>query len=156
MLLTSLSALTSPLLESSRGQLSARVVILAEKEPSADVRVLLAHPHLQGRMSFLQGSIDIPHDLERCRADCADAVFLLADKMPLLEGEQHRQDLRTIAQVLTLKAFNPSLQLFVQLLRPENKAFLNAMPDWSPVTSAAERGDQVICVTEMASALRLP
>ena len=105
------------------------------------------------RILYLNGSIDIPHDLERCRADVADTFFLFADKQPATADEQQRHDLRTIASVLTLKAFNPSLPLLVQLLRPENRAFLDAMPDWQPGRSATERGDQCICITELGSAL---
>ena len=55
-----------------------RMKTLTPLEPTAEVRLLLAHPHLQGRMVYLQGSIDLPTDLERCRADCAEAIFLFA------------------------------------------------------------------------------
>ena len=94
------------------------------------MRALLNHPTFTHRVTYVQGSLDMSVDLERCRADLADAAFLLADKMPMREEEQHRRDLLTISNVLTLKSFNKRLQLFVQLLRPENKAFMHAMPDW--------------------------
>lgn len=129
------------------------VVILGADEPTAKIRTLLTHPQIGHRVVYLRGSIDLPHDLERCRVDCADAVFLFADKSPTSSDEQHKQDLVMIASVLTLKSYRCDLPLHVQLLRSENRAFLSAMPDWSPVSSATERGDQCICITEISASL---
>ena len=173
-----------------------RVVVLSPHEPSARMRAVLTHPTFSSRIFYLQGSLDTPFDLERCRADLADAAFLLADKMPMREPQQQRHDLNMISFVLSLKSYSalpclstrppdPStlsiptatlsllsnahlstllvvaadrdLQLFVQLLCPENKAFMAAMPDWRAVdillSGRRLRADQVVCVTELASSL---
>lgn len=55
-------------------------------------------------------------------------------------------------QVLALKAHNPLLQMFVQLLRSENRTFFAAMPDWSADPNSS-RNDVIVCVNEMMSAL---
>ena len=55
------------------------------------MRALLSHPSYSNRIFYVQGSVEMAVDLERCRADLADAAFLLADKMPMREHEQHRQ-----------------------------------------------------------------
>ena len=95
-------------------------------------------------------------DLERCAADTAEAAFLFANKMPMRAAEQQRHDLRTIFNVLTLKSFNHNLQLFVQLLRPENKAFMAATPDWCGSSASSLDGgrkDEVVCIAELASSI---
>ena len=88
------------------GDHRTRVIILAPREPSVRMRYVLNQPAYASRVFYLQGSVDTPFDLERCRADVADAAFLLADKMPMPEAQQQRQDLDTISNVLTLKSYS--------------------------------------------------
>ena len=104
---------TSNFFHEDVGEHSTMVVILSPDEPSPRMRALLNHPTFTHRVTYVQGSLDMSVDLERCRADIADAAFLLADKMPMREEEQHRRDLLTISNVLTLKSFSKRLQLFV-------------------------------------------
>ena len=72
-------------------------------------------------------------------------VFLLADKENVTTETVEKQDLLTIANVLALKSYRRDVNLYVQLLRPETKPFLEAMPDWQPCSDGSVGGDQVKC-----------
>ncbi|KAL1502893.1 hypothetical protein AB1Y20_010966 [Prymnesium parvum] len=131
----------------------AKVVLLSPEEPATEMRMLLAHPQIGHRLQYLQGSIDMLSDLERAGASTATGVFLLADKENVTPESAERQDLRTIANVLALKSYRRDVNLYVQLLRPEAKPFLEAMPDWKPCKTGEESGDQAICINELVSSL---
>ncbi|KAJ3286896.1 hypothetical protein HK104_008842 [Borealophlyctis nickersoniae] len=127
------------------------VVLLAEREPSIDLRRLLRHPFYRNRVFYLRGTaLSIP-DLRRASAMYATAIFLLNDdsaesgssaNLESGEDEQLRvtrgADAQILMQALVAKNAFPGLPVFseVQDIRSQD-------------LSAHCGCDRILCVDEV-------
>jgi hypothetical protein len=103
-----------------------QTVILSPFAPSEEMLTLLKSP-LEYYLCFLQGHPMSDRDLRRGACESARACFILANKF---STHDEHEDAKTMVQALNIKRFvtmtqpTHKIQMFIQLLRPENKEHL--------------------------------
>lgn len=110
------------------GTSGRHLVILARGPPSPDLAVVLAQPkHVVG-ITYLDGDVMSDRDLGRAAVSKAAGVFILSNKLAAdMDAEDSASIIRALAvhrhSLLSTAVASP--QLFVQLLRPENRALFS-------------------------------
>ncbi|KAJ3122306.1 hypothetical protein HK100_012043 [Physocladia obscura] len=106
----------------------SKIIILAQSEPSIDIRKLLRHPMYRSRMRYLSGSALSASDLKRAGARNATGLFLINEPIEktgtfgatIQEDEQIRvtrgADAEILMQALVAKKMCPGLPVFVEVL----------------------------------------
>eukprot|EP00736_Rhodelphis_marinus_P002772 Rmarinus@m.10023 len=113
------------------------VVILGAEEPTDQMKGLLHHPMLEGRVQYVKGSVLRDLDLFKCGADHALACFIFTDKHTASRTSTDRDSL---IRALALENFNAKIDTYVQVLRHKN------------VSHAIDAGvDEVLCVGTLKS-----
>ncbi|KAK6195412.1 hypothetical protein SNE40_000849 [Patella caerulea] len=94
------------------------VVLLSPCELDPTMKMLLQVPLWAQRVIYVQGSALKDADLARCRAQDAEACFILAARN---YADKTAADQHTILRSWAIKDFSPKCPLYVQIFRPENK-----------------------------------
>ncbi|XP_071480068.1 potassium channel subfamily T member 2-like [Diadema antillarum] len=94
------------------------VVLLSPCELDNALKALLMVPLWAQRVIYIQGSALKDQDLIRCRMDDAEACFILSPRnfMDRCEADQ-----QTILRTWAVKDFAPSVPLYIQILKPDNR-----------------------------------
>ena len=92
-------------------------------EPSDDLKALLYSSHFDGRITYLIGSSLSTEDLQKARADVASAMFFFCNA-ETHESNAKLDDAATVLRTLSVSNFNPDLECFVQVLKPEDRDIL--------------------------------
>ena len=100
-----------------------RAVILSTSEPREDVKNMLLSPVFDSKLFFIIGSPLNATDLVRARADIAIAIFFLCNS-EITENNVEIDDASIILSTLSVNNFNPSLECFVQILKPGSRDVL--------------------------------
>lgn len=87
-------------------QADITVVVLCEEEPAPSMRALLMDPFFDKRVRVVLGSILDADDARRAAVSSADAVFVLARRLPS-EEDHARSDHRTLLRVLAAHRVMP-------------------------------------------------
>eukprot|EP00753_Platysulcus_tardus_P008586 PLAT1612.1.p1 GENE.PLAT1612.1~~PLAT1612.1.p1 ORF type:complete len:1578 (+),score=844.35 PLAT1612.1:152-4735(+) len=124
------------------GLQDSKVVLLIPEEPDFTMKATLLNYSRDTRVHYINGDVLSNEDLVKARADVARGVFLLAD---LVGGDAHQQDMTTVLRALNVRKFDPTLPIYAQLVRPENRRYITANRG-----SALSR---VVCVNEMKNSL---
>lgn len=118
------------------------LIILSPVEPNDNVRALLMEPPFDSKVSYLIGSALSMDDLFKSRADIASAMFFLCNT-EVQEDSAKLDDAATVLRTLSVHNYNPKLQCFVQVLKPEDRDILKD----SDV-------DVILCMDEYKTALQ--
>lgn len=98
-------------------------LIMSPVEPNDDLKALMYNSHFDGRISYLIGSSLSIEDLQKARADVASAMFFFCNaETP--EENATLDDAATVLRTLSVSNFNPNLDCFVQVLKPEDRDIL--------------------------------
>ena len=82
---------------------------------------LLEMPLFGGRLLYIQGSPMMLKDLQRVRADTANACFVCCNKT----AEDHRaEDANILCCLLEFKAFNPDLAMHVEVMDSVSRNYI--------------------------------
>lgn len=114
-------------------------VIVAPEEPHEGLVVLLEHPMLQGRVSYIKGSVMSEEDLCRVGADIARACFVFVSKSSV---DADKTDQETVLRLLAVRNYNPELDIYAQIVSPVH----------SEMISEAD-ADHVICLDQIKQSL---
>ncbi|KAJ3326852.1 hypothetical protein HDU91_004533, partial [Kappamyces sp. JEL0680] len=130
------------------------VVILHATPPSTETRRLLNLPSFRSRLLYLQGDVMNRLDLERARAECATAIFILtkdtAGRNQLVEipGESpsdvlvNEHDTQSLQVAMNCKTTYPGLPIFAQVNEQRCRDL------------AADCGiDRTVCINEIKTSL---
>lgn len=103
------------------GSSGRHLVILARGPPAPELTVVLAHPKHAVGITYLDGDVMTERDLARAAVADSSGVFILSNK---LARDFDAEDSANILRALAVQRFaqQSAPQLFVQLLRPENRA----------------------------------
>ncbi|KNC50374.1 uncharacterized protein AMSG_06861 [Thecamonas trahens ATCC 50062] len=90
----------------------------ANLHPSPTMSWLLMSPAYNNRIVYLKGSPLVDADLRRAALDHASHCYILADQQTGFDV--HEQDKATILRCMSVKAYNPAIKAFAQVLSPVN------------------------------------
>eukprot|EP00743_Colponemidia_sp_Colp-15_P009190 GILK01010028.1.p1 GENE.GILK01010028.1~~GILK01010028.1.p1 ORF type:complete len:996 (-),score=150.53 GILK01010028.1:36-2978(-) len=116
-----------------------KVVLLCPELPSERIRSILDDPINVNRVMYLRGSALNFYDLDRAKAQSAEAVFVLTVKSSSFDDHD---DTGSLFRALALRKFCSRPLILAQLLRPKLK---NQM--------LATGADCIICIDEIKSRL---
>lgn len=116
------------------GSSGRHLVILARGPPAPELTVVLAHPKHAVGITYLDGDVMTERDLARAAVADSSGVFILSNK---LARDFDAEDSANILRALAVQRFaqQSAPQLFVQLLRPENRAL------FTMTMASVEQGD---------------
>lgn len=144
----SLTNFCQELFHVDHGLQDRNAVIIQQSLPSQDMKIFLHSGVYEVSLKYLQGNPIFEKDLERADLKTAVACVIMTDKYT---DEPHPVDHKNILMSLYIKKYllnnNTNKQLFIQLIKPENKihyqqGILSIMPN--QVDS-----DQIIIVEEI-------
>lgn len=118
------------------------MVILSPIEPTEDIRALIYSQAFDSHVSYIIGSVLSPDDMIRARADLATAVFFLCNSESN-EDNAKLDDAATVLRTLSVHNFNPKIECYVQVLKPEDRDILKD----SDI-------DVILCLDEYKTALQ--
>jgi hypothetical protein len=140
-------AFLQELYHEDHGQVEYQTVIM-QSVPDEEIMTLIKDYNLSNKIFYLVGNSLVHKDLERCKADTAECVVLLANK---LAKNPRYEDFSNILQAFSVKKFakifsGRDVRICIQLLRPETKEIY-----FSSLINRDEMNlkDQVICVEEI-------
>lgn len=145
---TSILEFFSELFHADHENANLYVVILCPHPPTNEMKLLLKDPFLSMSVIYLEGTPLSERDLERARADTAQAVFILTNKFSTQPDEE---DSKTILQQFSIKRYNqfspPGINALycIQLIRPENRRHL--VNSTGATKKVGE--DLVVCLNEI-------
>jgi hypothetical protein len=99
------------------------VVILCPNEPSEAVKDLFISSMLDSRVTYVVGSALSVEDLKKVRADIASGMFFICNAEGSAEAAKV-EDATTVMRMLSVSNFNPDLECYVQVIRPEDRTIL--------------------------------
>jgi hypothetical protein len=99
------------------------VVILCPNEPTEAIKDLFISSMLDSRVTYVIGSALSVEDLKRVRADIASGMFFICNTAGSLEGAII-EDAATVMRMLSVSNFNPDVECYVQVIRPEDRTIL--------------------------------
>lgn len=140
-------AFLQELYHEDHGQVEYQTVIM-QSFPDEEIMNLIKDYNLSNKIFYLVGNSLVHKDLERCKADTAECVVLLANK---LAKNPRYEDFSNILQAFSVKKFakifsGRDVRICIQLLRPETKEIY-----FSSLINRDDMNlkDQVICVEEI-------
>ncbi|XP_066093597.1 potassium channel subfamily U member 1 [Saccopteryx bilineata] len=135
----SVTAFLRNFLRHKAGVIHTEIVFLGEALPSLELETIfkcyLAYA------TFVCGSALKWEDLRRVAVESAEACLIIAN--PLC-SDSYAEDTSNIMRVLSIKNYNPSTRIIIQILQSHNKVFLPKIPSWNWTT-----GDNIICFAEL-------
>ncbi|KAM8784440.1 potassium channel subfamily U member 1 [Rhynchonycteris naso] len=135
----SVTAFLRNFLRHKAGVIHTEIVFLGETLPSLELETIfkcyLAYT------TFVSGSALKREDLRRVAVESAEACLIIAN--PLC-SDSHAEDTSNIMRVLSIKNYNPSTRIIIQILQSHNKVFLPKIPSWNWTA-----GDNIICFAEL-------
>lgn len=99
------------------------VVILCPNEPSEAVKDLFISSMLDSRVTYVVGSALSVEDLKKVRADVASGMFFICNTEGSMEAAKI-EDATTVMRMLSVSNFNPDVECYVQVIRPEDRTIL--------------------------------
>lgn len=97
-------------------------VIMGPEEPSEGIVHLLDHPMLQGRVTYIKGSVMSEEDLCRVGTDIARACFVLVSKS---SADTNKTDQETVLRLLAVRNYNPELEIFTQIVSSVHAEYIS-------------------------------
>lgn len=135
----SVSHFLKDFLHEDREDVDVEVVFLHRKPPDLELEGLIKRHFTT--VSFFQGSVMNPIDLNRVKVHEADACLVLSNKYC---QDPDAEDAANIMRVISIKNYSDDIRVIIQLMQYHNKAYLLNIPSWN-----WKRGDDVICVSEL-------
>jgi len=135
----SVNSFLSDFFHSAREDVNCEVVFLNRGEPDLEFEGLLKRE--KTRVTYFQGTMLNPMDLQRVAAEKAAAVLVLCNKF---SSDPCLEDASNIMRVISLKNYCESTRVVIQLLQYQNKAYLLNIPGWD-----WRRDDQAVCLNEV-------
>lgn len=123
----------------ARDDTNCEVVFLNKTEPDLMFEGLLKRERT--RVTYFQGTMLNPQDLQRVCAEKAAAVLVLCNKF---STDPKLEDASNIMRVISLKNYCENTRVVIQLLQYNNKAYLLNIPGWD-----WRRDDQAVCLNEV-------
>ena len=80
-------------------------------------------------------------DLDRAKVKDADACLILANKD---SSTPDNEDEANIMRVISIKNYQPTVKIIIQLLQYRSKMYLLNIPSWD-----WKRGDDAVCIAEL-------
>ena len=142
-----LDAFLNELYHEDHGNLEHHTVIM-QSFLNKEIQIAIQESIFSNKIFYLVGNSLIHKDLARCKADSAECVVLLANK---LAKDPKYEDFSNILQAFSVKKFSKiyakkEMRICIQLLRPESKElYYSSLIDDDDIISK----DQVICVEEL-------
>lgn len=128
-------------------------LVLQPTPPSHTMREIMKHPDFILNVVYIEGTALKEIDLQRCCADTAVGVFILADKFA---SNADTEDTVTILKNFSVKRYchihNVFAQPFfcLQLIRPENQRHLETeLGGISSFTDTDNASNVIVCVNEV-------
>ncbi len=140
-------AFLQELYHEDHGNVDYQTVIM-QSLANDDLMYLIKESHFSNKIFYLVGNSLIHKDLERCKADQAECVVLLANK---LAKNPKYEDFSNILQAFSVKKFakiysGKDVRICIQLLRPETKEiYFSSLINRDDINLS----DQVVCVEEL-------
>ncbi|XP_023325746.1 calcium-activated potassium channel slowpoke [Eurytemora carolleeae] len=123
----------------AREDVNCEIVFLNKNEPDLEFEGLLKRE--KTRVTYFQGTMLNPYDLQRVAVDRASAVLVLCNKF---SPDPTWEDAANIMRVISLKNYCENTRVIIQLLHYSSKAFLLNIPGWD-----WRRDDQAVCLNEV-------
>ncbi|XP_054215832.1 potassium channel subfamily U member 1 isoform X1 [Homo sapiens] len=135
----SVTAFLRNFLRDKSGEINTEIVFLGETPPSLELETIfkcyLAYT------TFISGSAMKWEDLRRVAVESAEACLIIAN--PLC-SDSHAEDISNIMRVLSIKNYDSTTRIIIQILQSHNKVYLPKIPSWNWDT-----GDNIICFAEL-------
>uniref|UniRef100_G1RNE6 Potassium channel subfamily U member 1 n=1 Tax=Nomascus leucogenys TaxID=61853 RepID=G1RNE6_NOMLE len=135
----SVTAFLRNFLRHKSGEINTEIVFLGETPPSLELETIfkcyLAYT------TFISGSAMKWEDLRRVAVESAEACLIIAN--PLC-SDSHAEDISNIMRVLSIKNYDSTTRIIIQILQSHNKVYLPKIPSWNWDT-----GDNIICFAEL-------
>ena len=121
-----------------------KVLMLSPMEPSEDIKDMLAVSSFENKVSYLVGSALSIDDLCKAGAQYASAIFVFCNPVTH-EDDASLDDAANVLRALSVTNFNPGIELFVQIIRSEDREMLRT-----------SNVDVVLCLDEFRTAMQVP
>ncbi|XP_025250315.1 potassium channel subfamily U member 1 [Theropithecus gelada] len=135
----SVTAFLRNFLRRKSGEINTEIVFLGESPPSLELETIfkcyLAYT------TFISGSAMKWEDLRRVAVESAEACLIIAN--PLC-SDSHAEDIANIMRVLSIKNYDSTTRIIIQILQSHNKVYLPKIPSWD-----WDAGDNIICFAEL-------
>ncbi|KAL4664141.1 hypothetical protein H8957_013368 [Semnopithecus entellus] len=135
----SVTAFLRNFLRRKSGEINTEIVFLGETPPSLELETIfkcyLAYT------TFISGSAMKWEDLRRVAVESAEACLIIAN--PLC-SDSHAEDISNIMRVLSIKNYDSTTRIIIQILQSHNKVYLPKIPSWD-----WDAGDNIICFAEL-------